>query len=156
MTKDHSDAKKAKPAESAPSEPVATPSVVTRSVVTPAPEATVVVAYEATPVVSVEPIRAAAVEEPLEPFGYTTGLMVDARPLAQKSFEIWDENLNALLAHFEQLAGVKDVEEAISLQTRFATERFESFGRHSRDLVALTQQLASFGVAPLCGARAAA
>jgi hypothetical protein len=145
MTKDHSDVKKPRTVEPAHLKPVATP----------APEETIVAAVEAEPIVTA-PVLKADVEETVEPFGYAAGLFVDASPFAKKSLEIWDENLNAFLTHVESLSGAKSVEEAIALQTRFATECFESFGRQSRDLVALTQQLASFNVAPLCGTRAAA
>lgn len=149
MTKDHSDVKKPRTVEPAHLKPVATP----------APEETIVAAVEAEPIVPAivtAPVLKADVEETVEPFGYAAGLFVDASPFAKKSLEIWDENLNAFLTHVESLSGAKSVEEAIALQTRFATECFESFGRQSRDLVALTQQLASLNVAPLCGTRTAA
>lgn len=151
MTKDHSDPHHATPAE--PEHPAPLETTVAP---TPTAEEPPVTPLQAAEPIMIHDFSPALAAELPEPFGMTAGFFVDARPLAQKSLEIWDENLSALMAHMESLAGVKTVEEAIALQTRFATERFESFGRQSRDLVALAQQLSSIGVAPLCGTRAAA
>ena len=151
MTKDHSDPHHATPAEPehpAPLETTASP--------TPTAEESPVMALQAAESVKSHDFSPAIPAELPEPFGMTAAFFVDASPLAQKSLEIWDENLNAMMAYMESLAGVKTIEEAVALQTRFATERFETFGRQSRDLVALAQQLASIGVAPLCDTRAAA
>jgi hypothetical protein len=155
MTKDHSHAHKAGPAD------------IEHPVLDEATAAAETFATGETPhaasaespvlrVIEVEAVTPAVIMEPGEPNGYTAIFFTDATPFAQKSLEIWEENLGALFGHMQKLAGVKSFEEAISLQTRFATDCFECFGRQSRDLVALSQQLASVGVAPLCGARPAA
>ena len=157
MTKDHSDAHHARPAETEHPAPVET---IAKAPQTSPVEEPPVEALQIAPSITREddsPAAAAAFSEPFgEPFGMTAGFFFDTRPLAQKSLEIWEENLDAVMAHVESLSGVKSFEEAVALQTRFATERFESFGRQSRDLVALAQQLAGIGVAPLCDTRAAA
>ncbi len=154
MTRDHSNAHKVRPADEERPELDDAPAAATS-----APEEPPVAAFAPAPVVLAipfDPVAPAAPAEPQEPFGVAAAFFIDASPLAQKSLEFWEENLGAFLAHMENLAGVKTFEEAVTLQTRFATERFESFGRQSRDFVALTQQLASLGVAPLHGTRAAA
>jgi hypothetical protein len=154
MTRDHSDAHKVRPVDEERPELDDAPAAVTS-----APEEPPLAANSSAPVVQAIPVDSvapAALAEPEEPFGAAAAFFIDATPLAQKSLEFWEENLGALIAHMENLAGVKTFEEAVTLQTRFATERFESFGRQSRDFAALTQQLASVGVAPLYGARAAA
>jgi hypothetical protein len=154
MTKDHSHAHKA---ESADTEHPELDETTAASAAAPAHASPVVCAAEpVVPVIAVESFGPASNAEPDEPFGITAAFFIDATPLAQKSLEIWEENLNALMAHMENLAGVKTLEDAVALQTRFATDCFENFERQSRDLFALTRQLASAGVAPLCGTRVAA
>lgn len=159
MTKDLSDAHEAGPADiehpvlehpvvkEAPAASAAAPSE--------APAAVVALSTVDTEI-GVEALAPSLAKESGEPFGFAASFFVDATPFAQKSLEIWEENLGALLEHMQNLAGVKTFEEAVALQTRFATDCFECFGRQSRDLVALTQQLSSVGVAPLCGVRPAA
>ena len=154
MTRDHSDAHTAGPADTERPAPDETPAAATSPLAEPP-----VAALEATPdlpAIVIEAVDPSNSGETDNSFGVATAFFLDASPLTQKSLEIWDENLNALMAHMESLAGVKTFEEAVALQTRFATQCFESFERQSRDLVALTQQLATVGVAPLCGTRAAA
>jgi hypothetical protein len=154
MTKDHSDAHKAGPDDA--EHPVLDHAPVA---VTSAPEESPAVAYTLAPiapVIAVEAVIPAYVPDPGEPFGVASAFFIDSTPFAQKSLEIWEENLGAFLGHMQNLASVKTFEEVVALQTRFATDCFESFGRQSRDLVALTQKLASAGVAPLSGVRPAA
>ncbi len=152
--KDHSDAPKV---ESADTEHPALCETTAASAPDPAPmHPSAYPAEPVIPVIAVESPDPAADAESGEPFGIAAAFFFDATPLAQKSLEIWEENLNALMAHMENLAGVKTLEDAVALQTRFATDCYESFERQSRDLVALTRQLANMGVAPVCGTRATA
>ena len=154
MTRDHSDSHKAGPADAEH------PALIhAQAIETSAADESPAAASAVAPVlraIEVETVTPTISGEPDEPFGMAAAFFIDTAPFAHKSLEIWEENLGALFGHMQKLAGVKSFEEAIALQTRFATDCFECFGRQSRDLVALSQQLASVGVAPLCGARPAA
>lgn len=155
MTKDHSDAHKAGPADT--EHPVLDDATAAEtSTYEEAPDASYAVASPVQRAIEVEALAPSVSMEPGESFGFATSFFIDATPFAQKSLEIWEENLGALIGHMQNLAGVKTIEEAVALQTQFATDCFECFGRQSRDLAALTQQLAIIGVAPLCGVRPAA
>lgn len=80
---------------------------------------------------------------------------VDAIQWSQKSFELWSENASAFLDFAEQLGKAKTLEEAVTLQTRFASERYESFLRQSKDFMTYAQRLMSVPGVPLSGVRAA-
>lgn len=74
---------------------------------------------------------------------------------SQKSIDLWAENATAVLDFAERLANAKSIDEVTSLQSRFASERFDTLLRHSNDFLTLAQRLFGISIAPLYGARAA-
>ncbi|MBI1980780.1 MAG: phasin family protein [Methylocystis sp.] len=74
---------------------------------------------------------------------------------SQKSIDLWAENATAVLDFAERLANAKSIDEVTSLQSRFASERFDTLLRHSNELLTLAQRLFGFSIAPLYGTRAA-
>jgi hypothetical protein len=79
----------------------------------------------------------------------------DSAEWAKKSFEIWSEHATAVLDLAEQIAKAKTLEEVVSLQSRFASERLDSFLRQSKDAASFAQSFFGVATATLCGARTA-
>lgn len=80
----------------------------------------------------------------------------DTSAWSRKSLEIWAENAAAFFVFAEQALAAKSFEEAVDIQTRFTSERFEAFLRQSKELLELAKDVASFSAAPLCDVRKAA
>lgn len=80
----------------------------------------------------------------------------DTSAWSRKSLELWSENAGAYLDFAERLAQARSVEEAVDIQSRFASERFEAFIRQSKELMDVATAMASFAAAPLCDVRKAA
>jgi hypothetical protein len=86
----------------------------------------------------------------------TASFKIDSSTFTQKSLELWSENANAFFDFVEQIARVKSFEEAVDLQSRFASERLEAFLRQSKELMESARDIASLSAAPLCGEKKAA
>lgn len=79
----------------------------------------------------------------------------DSADWTKQTFELWSENASAFLDLVEQIAKAKTLDEIISLQSRFATERLDRFMRQSQDWMSFAQSFTSVTTAPFYGARAA-
>jgi hypothetical protein len=99
-----------------------------------------------------------AIEEAVESASesLTASFKIDSSTFTQKSLELWSENANAFFDFVEQIARVKSFEEAVDLQSRFASERLEAFLRQSKELMESARDMASLSTAPLCGVKKAA
>jgi hypothetical protein len=88
------------------------------------------------------PAQAAArAEAPPERFDAT------AWPLM--TLDIWNENAVALMGFAEEFGKAKSADEVMAAQSRFASERYESCLRQSKELMDLAQRLATAAAAPL-------
>ena len=70
-----------------------------------------------------------------------------------KPLDLWSENAAALLDFAEQVGKAKTVEEVMTLQSRFASDRYESFLRQSKEFMTFAQSF-MIVAAPPSGARA--
>jgi hypothetical protein len=121
----------------------------------PEPAAPVALAAEIVDIVSTPlAVIEQAAESAAESFSASFDL--DMSAWSKKSLELWSENANAFLAFAEQLGKAKSFEEAVDLQSRFASERFEAFVRQSQELMAAAKTLTSFAPAPFRDMRKAA
>jgi hypothetical protein len=66
---------------------------------------------------------------------------LDGWPFA--AFELWAENANAFLDFAESLSKAKTLGDIVALQSRFATERYESFVKHTNEIAEATRRFAS-------------
>lgn len=100
----------------------------------------------------------AAIEEAVETATETlaASFKFDSSTLTQKSLDLWSENANAFFDFVEQIARAKSFEEAVELQSRFASERLEAFLRQSKELMESARDMASLSAAPLCATKKAA
>jgi hypothetical protein len=100
----------------------------------------------------------AVIEEAVESASesFAASFKIDSSTLTQKSLALWSENANAFFDFVEQIARAKSFEEAVELQSRFASERLEAFLRQSKDLMESVRDIASLSTAPLCGVKKAA
>jgi hypothetical protein len=160
---------KRSPVDSAETVPVGAPQDATHAE-TPAEAVTMDAAPEPAAVEPVAPVAAAAeivdiVSTPLAVIeqaaesaaeSFSASFDFDASAWSKKSLELWSENANAFLAFAEQLGKAKSFEEAIDLQSRFASERFEAFVRQSQELMAAAKTLTSFAPAAFRDMRKAA
>ncbi|WP_363350966.1 phasin family protein [Methylocystis echinoides] len=87
---------------------------------------------------------------------FSASFEFDTSAWSKKSLELWAENAAAFLEFAEQVVKAKSFEEAVDIQSRFASERFEAFVRQSQELMDVAKNLASFAAAPLCDVRKAA
>lgn len=96
---------------------------------------------------------AAPAVEPKE--AHAASVKFDSADWAKKSFEIWSEHATAVLDLAERIARAKTLDEVVTLQSRFAAERLDSFLRQSKDAAAAAQSVFAFAAAPYIGARSA-
>ncbi len=108
--------------------------------------------------VGIVPAPLALIEEAAESAAesFSASFEFDSSAWSKKSFELWTENAAAFLEFAEQVVKAKSFEEAVDLQSRFATERFDAFIRQSKELMDIAKSMASFAAAPLCDVRKAA
>ncbi len=113
-------------------------------------------AVEAAP----QPVEAAP--EP-EPFAFEAALVVvepraESRGHEQKSeisawpfnaFELWTESANAFLDFTEELGKAKTLCDVMALQSKFASERYDSFMKHTNEIAEATRRLATQAGFPL-------
>ncbi len=118
--------------------------------VAPVAAAAEIVDIVSTPLAVIEQAAESAAES------FSASFDFDASAWSKKSLELWSENANAFLAFAEQLGKAKSFEEAIDLQSRFASERFEAFVRQSQELMAAAKTLTSFAPAAFRDMRKAA
>jgi hypothetical protein len=95
-----------------------------------------------------------AVETATETFA--ASFKLDSSTFTQKSLELWSENADAFFDFIEKIARAKSFEEAVELQTRFATERLDVLLRQSKELMETARNMASLSAAPLCATKKAA
>lgn len=105
------------------------------------------------PVEPVAPVRAQAATA--EDEFIAASFRFDSAEWTKKSFELWSENATALLDLAEQMARAKTLDEIVSLQSRFATDRLDSFLRQSKDVMSFAQSFCNLAATPFYGARAA-
>jgi hypothetical protein len=100
----------------------------------------------------------AAIEEAVESASesITASFKIDSSTFTQKSLDLWSENANAFFDFVEQIARVKSFEEAVDIQSRFASARLEAFLRQSKELMESAREMASLSTAPLCSVKKAA
>jgi len=134
-------------AEAPYAEPVAVEAKRVDAVAEPARSGTSAVAVAVAP--------APVVVESVDAQGFSAAFDFDSTIWSKKYFELWAENAQAFLELAEQIAKAKTFDEAVALQSRFASGRFEAFLRQSKDVMTLAQRMTSMTVAPLCGTRAA-
>lgn len=66
---------------------------------------------------------------------------------SMKAIDVWSENATAFLDLAESLGKAKSLPEAFEIQSRFASERYESFVKRSGEFAEIAQRLAA-GYAP--------
>jgi hypothetical protein len=100
----------------------------------------------------------AAIEEAVEAAGETfaASFKFESSTFTQKSLDLWSENADAFFDFVEQISRAKSFEEAVELQSRFASERLEAFLRQSKELMETARDMASLSAAPLCATKKAA
>lgn len=86
--------------------------------------------------------------------GFAASVKFDSAEWATKSFEIWSEHATAVLDLAEKIARAKTLDEVVSLQSRFATERLDCFLRQSKDAAAFAQSVFALSTTPFSPARA--
>lgn len=144
--------KPAEPKREAPAvntTPVAAKAPVTSAMDTGAAEALVVTPPPAKPAAPVV-IEAVAAKEHV-----SAAFKFDSAEWSKRSFDLWSENATAVLDLADQIAKAKSVDEVVSLQSRFATDRFDSFLRQSKEAMAFAQSLFVIATKPFYGAPAA-
>lgn len=114
-------------------------------VVTPPP------AKPAAPVV----IEAVVIETVAAKENVSAAFKFDSAEWSKRTFDLWSENATAVFDLADQIAKAKSVDEVVSLQSRFATDRFESFLRQSKEAMAFAQSLFVVATKPFYGAPAA-
>jgi hypothetical protein len=100
----------------------------------------------------------AVIEEAVETAteNFAASFKLDSSTFTQKSMELWSENADAFFDFIEKIARAKSFEEAVELQTRFATERLDVLLRQSKELMETARNMASLSAAPLCATKKAA
>lgn len=94
---------------------------------------------------------AAPAAEPKQ--AHAASVKFDSADWAKKSIEIWSEHAAAVLDLAERIARAKTLDEVVTLQSRFASERLDSFLRQSRDAAAFARSVFAFAATPYFGAR---
>jgi hypothetical protein len=96
---------------------------------------------------------AGALDSPFEPFKmspdlfrgkFATDYVRATQVLTElnvKAFETWRRNAEATAAHFQSLAGVKTVSEAIALNAEFARKQIEAVTSQTRELAAIAGRM---------------
>jgi hypothetical protein len=74
---------------------------------------------------------------------------------SMKPLDLWSENTVAFLDFAEQLGKAKNLEDVMNVQSRFTSERYESFVRQSKDFMEFAQSFATVAAGPFGGVRAA-
>jgi hypothetical protein len=122
------------------------------------PVAEYVAAEPVVEIVDIVSAPLAAIEEAVESASesFAASFKIDSSSFTQRSLELWSENANAFFDFVEQVARAKSFEEAVELQSRFASERLEAFLRQSKELMETARDMASLSTAPLCSVKKAA